>query len=300
MSSQKSGQLSRRLMMSTTSTGTTTTTTITNDTVAKQPTVLLSKRMGVSIIRLNRPHKYNAWTQQMYDTVANGLTDAATDESIKLALITGTGSFYSAGNDLKNYEKAFKQFDGDMNRAADEQTERFRQFVAAFIDFPKPLIAAVNGPAIGVAATTLALVDCAVASDSAYFSTPFSSLGLSAEGCSTYTFPQIMGQSMAAQMLYFNHKMSATEALQSGLVSRVIPSAQFDEYIENWIFADRTGIVNTCYPQSMRASKQLVRSAAIRQVLHEVNRSECLILKQRSVSDECLEAIQKFFIKNKL
>ncbi|XP_054161661.1 enoyl-CoA delta isomerase 2-like [Oppia nitens] len=131
--------------------------------------------------------------------------------------------------------------------------------------FPKPLIAAVNGSGHWCSGpTTLALVDCVVVSDSAYFSTPFSSLGLSVECCSTYTFPQIMGQSMAAQMLYFNHKMSATEALQSGLVSRVIPSAEFDDYIENWIFAERIGIVNTCYPQSMRASKQLVRSAAIR------------------------------------
>ncbi|XP_054161665.1 enoyl-CoA delta isomerase 2-like [Oppia nitens] len=196
-------------------------------------------------------------------------------------------------------QKSLKQFDGDIYRTTGKLAENFRQFVAAFIDFPKPLIAAVNGPAIGAAATTLALVDCAVASDSAYFSTPFSYLGISAEGCSTYTFPQIMGQSMAAQMLYFNHKMSATEALKSGFVSRVIPSAQFDEYIENWIFADRTGIVNTCYPQSMRASKQLVRSADIRRVLHEVNRYECLILRDRFTSDESIKTIEKYFGQNK-
>ncbi|XP_054161666.1 enoyl-CoA delta isomerase 2-like [Oppia nitens] len=207
-----------------------------------QPTVVLSKRMGVSIV----------------------LTDAANDESIKLALLTGTGDYYTAGDDLNNIQNALKQFDGDIYRATDEFVKRFRRFTAAFIDFPKPLIAAVNGPAIGGAAIMVALVDCAIVSDSAYFLTPFSSLGLSAAGCASYTFPQIMGQSMAGQMLYFSHKMSATEALQSGFVSRVIPSAQFDEYIENWIFADRTGIVNTCYPQSMRASKQLVRSAAVR------------------------------------
>ncbi|XP_054161663.1 enoyl-CoA delta isomerase 2-like [Oppia nitens] len=265
------------------------------DDIHQPNNVMLSKRMGVSIIRLNRPEKYNALTQQMYGQIITGLNDAATDESIKLALITGTGSYYSTGNDIGNFENMYKQTNG-IDQFVDDTV---RQFVAAFIDFPKPLIAAVNGPAIGAAATTLALVDYAVASDTAYFSTPFSSLGLSAEGCSTYTFPQIMGQSMAKQMLYFSHKMSATEALQSGLVSRVIPSAQFDDYIENWIFADRTGIVNTCYPQSMRASKQLVRSAAIRRVLHEVNRSECLILKQRFNSDECLEAIEKFFGRKK-
>ncbi|XP_054161664.1 enoyl-CoA delta isomerase 2-like [Oppia nitens] len=285
---------------------TTTTTTDTDDSntdnnreAVGQPTVLLSKRMGVSIVRLNRPEKRNAIIPEMIDTVIAGLTDAANDESIKLAVITGTGDYYSAGDDLNNIQNALKKFNGDIYRATDEFAEMFRQFVAAFIDFPKPLIAAVNGPAIGVAATTLALVDCAVASDSAYFLTPFSTLGLSAEGCSTYTFPQIMGQSMAAQMLYFSHKMSATEALQSGLVSRVIPSAQFDEYIENWIFADRTGIVNTCYHQSMRASKQLVRSAAIRRVLHEVNRSECLTIKERLASDESLKTIDKYFGRNK-
>ncbi|XP_054161072.1 enoyl-CoA delta isomerase 2-like [Oppia nitens] len=260
--------------------------------------LLVEKRNGVTKITLNRPDKFNAITKPMYESIASALNDAANDETIKLAVIIGSGKFFSSGNDLSNFEQAFKQFKGDMRAGTEQSAKVLQHFVAAFIDFPKPLIGAVNGPAIGIAVTTLGLMDCAVASDSAYFQTPFSSLGQSPEACATFTFPHIMGFSKASEMLYFNHKMSAAEALQCGLISRIVPSAQFDDYIENWIFGDK-GLVNTCYPKSMQCSKQLVKNDSFRLKLHEINKEECDTIKERWISDECLDAIQKFLQKKK-
>ena len=168
-----------------------------------------------------------------------------------------------------------------------------QKFVAAFIDFQKPLIGAVNGPAIGISVTTLGLMDCVIASDTSSFQTPFSSLGQSPEGCSTYTFPMIMGTSRASEMLYFNYKMSAKEALECGFVSRIVPSSQFKAYVEEWVFGPK-GLVNTCYPQSMQFSKALVRNEEMRNKLHLVNRDEANTIKDRWISDECMQALQKF------
>ena len=85
------------------------------------------------------------------------------------------------------------------------------EFVSAFVEFPKPLVALCNGPAIGIAATTVGLCDLAWASDSAYFLCPFTKIAQSAEGCSSATFPKIMGNAVANEMLVANTKLTAEE-----------------------------------------------------------------------------------------
>ena len=102
-----------------------------------------------------------------------------------------------------------------------------RDFIDGFIKFPKPLIALVNGPAVGIAFTVLALFDMVIASDKATFSAPFTRLSLSPEGCSSYTFPKLMGRIKAADILVFNRKITAQEALGRNLVARVIADERF-------------------------------------------------------------------------
>jgi peroxisomal 3,2-trans-enoyl-CoA isomerase len=195
-----------------------------------------------------------------------------------------------------NFQKAFELYKGDLKAGSEASAKLLQKFVAAFIDFPKPLIGAVNGPAIGIAVTTLGLMDCVIASDTATFQTPFSSLGQSPEACATYTFPAIMGYSRASEMLYFNYKMSVKEALDCGFVSRIVPSAQFEPHLQEWLYGEK-GLVNNCYPKSMQFSKGLVRNEEIRMKLHQVNKEECDVIKDRWISDECTQALQKFFTR---
>jgi len=182
---------------------------------------------GIRTIFLNRPEKYNALTREMYLGIANALTEANIDDATKVVVLAGAGKLFCSGNDLGNFMEVT-----DVKKAAEDGHSRLKAYVAAYIDCKKPLIALVHGPAVGIAVTVLGLCDAVYASDAATFQSPFSSLGQSPEGCSSYTFPRIMGYARASELLFFNSKITAGQAKDWGLVSEVIPNDRFQE--EAW------------------------------------------------------------------
>ncbi|KAG8225531.1 hypothetical protein J437_LFUL006070 [Ladona fulva] len=240
---------------------------------------------GLRVITLNRPKKKNALSTEMYDGLSQALREAAEDENTVITVLTGNGDYYSSGNDLKNAEKFL---DFDLNEAASKSSIRVRDFVSDFIEFPKILVAAVNGPAIGIGVTTLALCDVVYASEKATFYTPFSALGISAEGCSTYTFPRIMGVSKASEMLYFNAKMTAHEAERCGLVSKVFPDATFKKEV----FSHLQSLLNLP-AKSLIYTKHLIRQWDI-EALRKANEAECERLKERWSSGDPMNAMVNF------
>ena len=135
---------------------------------------------------LNRPKCLNAINLDMMHLLPNVFKDSVDDPNTKVTVITGEGSYYSSGNDLNNFST--------IGFTVEEAGSLLSRFVQAFLDFPKPLVAAVNGPAIGIACTTLALCDAVYCTEEATFDTPFMKIGQSPEGCSSYLFPKIMGR----------------------------------------------------------------------------------------------------------
>ncbi|KAA0193256.1 Crotonase domain containing protein [Fasciolopsis buskii] len=174
---------------------------------------------------------YRVWTEK--------LMDASNNPEVKLVAVTGVGDYFSSGNDLTSFTKPL-QSGTPILQVAQEGRAILRKFVAAFIDCTKPLVALVNGPAVGISVTTLGLYDLVLAADQATFHIPLVSLGQTPEGCSSYTFPQIMGPLRAHDMLMFNRKLTAHEALDWGLVNRIFPMNVFrascDQLLyEEWI-----------------------------------------------------------------
>ncbi|CAL8399426.1 unnamed protein product [Arctogadus glacialis] len=239
----------------------------------------------ITTIMLNRPAKKNAITTELYTDIISALDQAAKDSSV-LTVITGAGDFYCSGNDLSNFTKIPE---GGIDALAKKSGDLLRNYINAYIDFPKPLVAVVNGPAVGVSVTVLALFDLVYATDRATFHTPFSKLGQSPEGCSSYTFPLIMGPSKASEMLLFNKKLTATQACDQGLVTEVFPDASFQTEVWN-----RLKAYAQLPPNSLALSKQLVRSAELER-LHAANDAEVARLVERWQSDECMAAIMGFF-----
>ncbi|XP_022252601.1 enoyl-CoA delta isomerase 2, mitochondrial-like [Limulus polyphemus] len=124
--------------------------------------LLVSTCDGITTVKFNRPIKKNALTTQMYRDIAQILSDSARDSNSMITLFTGTGDSYCSGNDLGNFSLPS---DADIAQLAKNASALLRDFVDAFIDFPKPLVAAVNGPATGISVTLLGLFDVVYASD---------------------------------------------------------------------------------------------------------------------------------------
>ena len=158
----------------------------------------------IRTITLNRPEALNSFNEALYDAASDALIDAATDRSVAVVVITGTGRAFSAGQDV--VEMAQRNTGGIANGV-----HGFPGFVDQLVEFPKPLICAVNGLALGIGATMLALsVRC-----------PFTDLAVAPEAASSYTFPMLLGRHNATWALMSSEWLSAEDCLQMGLAWRV-------------------------------------------------------------------------------
>ncbi|ELW48093.1 enoyl-CoA delta isomerase 2, mitochondrial isoform X2 [Tupaia chinensis] len=247
-------------------------------------TLVVTSEDGITKIMFNRPTKKNAISTRMYEEIMLALKAASEDKSA-LTVLTGIGDYYCSGNDLTNFTDIPP---GGVEEKAKSSHILLRNFVQCFIDFPKPLIAVVNGPAVGISVTLLGLFDAVYASDRATFHTPFSALGQSPEGCSSYTFPKIMGSAKATEMLVFGKKLTAGEACAQGLVTEVFPDSTFQREVWTRLKAYAKLPANT-----LRVSKNIIRSRE-REKLRAVNAEECITLEERWQSEDCMNAIMNF------
>jgi peroxisomal 3,2-trans-enoyl-CoA isomerase len=185
---------------------------------------------------------------------------------------------------MLNIKSSYLKLFGFLNLA-----NNLQKFVASFIDFPKLIFALVNGPSVGIMVTILGLCDVVYATHDATFVTPFSLLGQSPEGCSSFTFPRLMNRGKAMEMICFNKRVSASEAESMGLVTRVFDRSTF---------MTETGLLIKSYSElpigSLIAAKKLIRKAES-EALHRANKSEVEELRPRWGSEECLQAVLNFF-----
>lgn len=152
---------------------------------------ILRKQEGnILVLSFNRPAKMNALTRSMYSGLATGLNEAAGDFGIRAVILTSEDQHFTAGNDISDF----------MNNPPTSESSEVSQFLESLLNFPKPLIAAVKGNAVGVGTTMLLHCDVVVASPTAKFSMPFASLGLVPEAGSSFLFPQLVGYQRAARI----------------------------------------------------------------------------------------------------
>ena len=179
--------------------------------------VLIDSADGVMTLTLNRIEKKNSFTQAMYGACADALLHAADDASVHVVVIQGHATIFSAGNDIGDFLTR-----GGAS-SAESQVFRFLRGIAAF---PKPLVAAVCGPAVGVGTTMLFHCDLVYAGDNAAFSMPFVNLGLCAEAASSLLAPRLMGYHRAAEALLLGEPFTAESAMEMGLVNRIVPPSE--------------------------------------------------------------------------
>ncbi len=185
--------------------------------MTEQVQVTLDK--GVQILTLNRPDKKNALTSEMYGALADGLERAERDPNIRVTLITATGDAFTAGNDMGDFAKA-GQTPADETPAEKPNVARFVENIR---EAEKPVIAAVNGLAVGIGVTMLLHCDLVYAAASATFQMPFVKLGLVPETGSTLLLPRLVGMQKAADLFLTSKKITAEKAEALGIVAEVFP-----------------------------------------------------------------------------
>jgi enoyl-CoA hydratase/carnithine racemase len=171
----------------------------------------------VRTLTMDRPEALNAFNAEMMDELCDAFMAAAEDDSVRVLVLTGAGRAFSAGADLKA---------GTLNDTDKSGKRDLRSMLSAIIDFPKPFIIAANGLGVGIGMTIHGLADLCFMAHSAKFKTPFSSLGLTAEACSTYTFSRLLGHQKASWVLLSGDWFSATQCAEMGLATAVVPDEE--------------------------------------------------------------------------
>jgi enoyl-CoA hydratase/carnithine racemase len=182
--------------------------------------ILVHAEAGVMTITLNRVERKNSITSDMYGALADALARAKDDAAVRVVLIQGHETVFCAGNDIGDFLD---------KPPAGEDSPVFR-FLRGIAGFPKPLLAAVSGPAVGVGTTMLFHCDLVYAGDNAAFSMPFVNLGLCPEAASSLLVPQMLGYHRAAEALMLGEPFMAEAALEVGLVNRVLPPTEVNGY----------------------------------------------------------------------
>ena len=219
--------------------------------------VLKDVSEGVMTLTLNRVDKKNALTQAMYGFIADALLEAAAAPSVHVLVLQGDPSIFSAGNDIADFLARAPSAD-----SADSEVLRFLRGIAAF---PKPLVAAVCGPAVGVGTTMLFHCDLVYAGDNAAFSMPFVNLGLCAEAASSLLAPQLMGYHRSAEALLLGEPLLAETALEIGLVNRVVPPSEANA------LARRQALKLAAKPlPALMETKRLMKKGQLAQVLAQM------------------------------
>jgi enoyl-CoA hydratase/carnithine racemase len=190
--------------------------------------ILTEDRDRVRLLTFNRPHRANAFNETLYHAAADALRGAAADDDVAVVVLTGAGKAFSAGTDL--HEMAETVPDG-----ASERPNRtgFPAFVDVLQEFPKPLLAAVNGAAVGLGLTMLAHCDLVLVSDNARLLAPFTNMGVAPEAASSYLLPRRMGRQRASLSLFTSDWISAEDAVATGLaVQQCRPETLVDDAME--------------------------------------------------------------------
>jgi enoyl-CoA hydratase/carnithine racemase len=178
--------------------------------------ILVHTEAGVMTVTLNRVDKKNSITADMYGAMADALDAAAGDPAVRVVVIQGHETIFSAGNDIGDF----------LNKPPAGTGSPVFRFLRGIAAFPKPLLAAVCGPAVGVGTTMLLHCDLVYAGDNAAFSMPFVNLGLCPEAASSLLLPQMLGYHRAAEALLLGEPFMAEAALEVGLVNRVVPPTE--------------------------------------------------------------------------
>lgn len=234
---------------------------------------------GVLTLRIERPEKRNALTYTMYRQLSDALAAAENDPQVRVVMITGKDQCFTSGNDIADFLSAIDQGPADNPALA---------FLCRLAAFPKPLVAAVRGAAVGIGTTLLLHCDLIYASEEARFQLPFVNLGLVPEGGSSVLLPRLLGHARAAELLMLGEPFDAETALELGLINGCLADAEVESH------AQTQALKLAAKPPSALAKTKAMLKAESGQLLAPLLETEVTELFKRLGSPEAQEALRAF------
>jgi 2-(1,2-epoxy-1,2-dihydrophenyl)acetyl-CoA isomerase len=256
--------------------------------VLELETVQLDVSDRVAWIVLNRPDALNAWTTQLGEDMRAALEHAAEDPEVRAIVFTGAGRAFSSGADLK----AGGHFTDD---GKPDVLSRLRGVYNPLLlrvrTIPKPVIAAVNGPAVGIGCSLALAADLIVAGESAYFLLAFVNIGLGLDGGASMTLPERVGHARAFEIAYLGQRISADRALEWGLVNQVVPDDSLTDTVTELAAKLAAGP-----PGSYANIKRTINASAYER-FEQLLDQEAVLQQERAESADFMEGVVAFMQK---
>lgn len=241
--------------------------------------VVIGHTGPVTTITLNRPEKINAITRAMYKSMADALNEAAVDPAQSVVIIQSNGDHFTAGNDISDF----------LNNPPLEEGSEVWQFIKAAHEFPKALIAATQGNAVGIGTTMIMHCDFAYASPTTRFRMPFVNLGLVPEFGSSYLVPKNLGHRRAAELLLMGREFTAHEAMEWGVINEVTDDPKARAHEVALLVAEQP-------PNALMQTKQLMKSPDYER-LNLIMSAEGELFQRALTSEEAQNAFMNFLMK---
>ena len=248
--------------------------------------IAVARDGGVTTITLNRPAKLNALTAVMSDELIEAFTGAREDPKIRALVVTGAGRGFCAGQDLTEFEEAYRA--GERPDIRDHLIRTYHRLIPLVVETPKPVIAAVNGVAAGAGVSLAAACDVRIASDEARFTQAFVKIGLVPDSGGTWLLPRVVGYAKALELSMTGEVIDAATARRIGLVNQVVPATAFEEVVA--AYAARLAAM----PTAAIAETQKLLREALGVELEEALRREAEAQARMGQTDDHLEGVMAF------
>ena len=246
-------------------------------------TIELIREEGIAIVYLNRPKVLNALNETMKNELIHALKETEEDDEIRVMILTGRGRGFCAGADLSRFMEIQESDKGHRKKSRFGSVD----FPRAFIQYPKPMIAAINGPSYGFGFTVTLTCDIRLASERAKFSCAFVRIGVTPEFCSTFFLPRLIGYGKAAELIFTARPFDAHEALEMGAINKVFPHHRLMPEAKKMAKQ-----IASMPPPAVQKSKEILRHG-IQSTLEQVIQHEAIVFLDAMKTEEHQSALNK-------
>jgi 2-(1,2-epoxy-1,2-dihydrophenyl)acetyl-CoA isomerase len=254
-------------------------------------TVNVHRRGHAATIELNRPDTMNAWNRQLGLDLRAAVEQVAADDDVRVVCLTGAGRGFSSGADLKDLGARDEVTENGRPDVYRVLTERYHPIITGIRTMPKPVVAAVNGPAVGIGLSLALAADFVIAKESAYFLLAFVNIGLVPDGGSSLFVPERVGLTRATEMAMLGERVPAPQAVEWGLINRAVPDDAFAAEVEALVDRFAAG------PTASFAGTKRQLNAWLFERMDGQLELEARVQREMAASDDFLEGVTAFVEK---